>query len=169
MTNAIISIYEWLLYTRRLQYIAFLITISSCGVATLAQKQKPSSLPVQPVLLFQKTPCLGTCPAYNATLYTDGSVAFVPFERGAAQDTLLLQIPEQEFIQLKQQLQTLHYRYLQGSYRSQWSDMPSAYFTFYENGRAVKRVRHQEGGPEALVQLKAAVGTLLERLAKEKP
>ena len=175
MTNAPIFIYEWLLYMRRLHYIAFLITISACvtisacGGATHAQKQQTSSPPAQPLLLFQKTPCLGTCPAYNATFYTDGSVVFIPFEKGAAQDTLLLQLPKQEFIQLKQQLQSLNYRELQSSYRSQWSDMPSTYFTFYENGKAVKRVKHQEGGPEALVQFKADVGALLERLAKEKP
>ena len=96
-------------------------------------------------------------------------MAFVPFEKGAAQDTLLLQVPEQEFIHLKQQLQSLNYTALQSSYRSEWSDMPSAYFTFYENGKAVKRVKHQEGGPEALEQLKAAVGTLLERLTKVNP
>lgn len=169
MTNAPIFIYEWLLYMRQLHYIAYILIISACSGATLAQKQQSTSPPAQPLLLFQKTPCLGTCPAYNATLYTDGSVAFVPFERGTAQDTLLLQLPEQEFIQLKQQLQSLNYRELQSSYRSQWSDVPSAYFTFYENGKAVKRVKHQEGGPEALVQFKATVGALLERLAKGKP
>ena len=158
-----VPIYGWVFY------IACLIIPSACGSTTIAQKQQTASKPVQPLLLFQKTPCLGTCPAYNATLYTDGSVAFVPFEKGAAQDTLLLQVPEQEFIHLKQQLQSLNYTALQSSYRSEWSDMPSAYFTFYENGKAVKRVKHQEGGPEALEQLKAAVGTLLERLTKVNP
>lgn len=148
----------------------WLLILTSCGMVITGcgtlQAQKQQYKP-QPLLLFQKTPCFGSCIAYNATIYSDGSIAYVPYEKGAPQDTLPLQLKEQEFQQLKQEMQALNHKTLQSSYLSGWSDGSSTYLTFYENGKEVKRVKHQEGGPEALIQFQSFVAALLERLAKE--
>lgn len=132
-----------------------------------AQQQFGTQEEVQPLLRFQKTPCLGFCPAYNATLYTDGSAAFVPFEKGEAQDTLHLQLTQQEVKQIKQEIKALNYPSLKNEYLSGWSDIPSTYLTFYENGKEVKRVKHQEGGPEQLIQFQAYINALLEQRAED--
>ncbi|GAA4428058.1 hypothetical protein GCM10023188_11870 [Pontibacter saemangeumensis] len=123
---------------------------------------------VQPLLSFQKTPCLGSCLAYNAAVYMDGSATVVPFKNAHAQDTLRLQLTVQELQQLKQKIAALDYKLLQNSYLSDWSDISSTYLTFYKEGKAVKRVKHEEGGPAALVEFIAFTGALLEHRTKQK-
>ena len=122
----------------------------------------------QPLLLIQKTPCLGTCPAYNATMYENGSVQFVGFKNAVAEDTLLLQLTEQEIQLLKQKLRALNYKELQSSYLTGWSDVSSTYLTFYEKGKEVKRVKHQEGGPQQLILFQEWLHDLIWQKAKEK-
>ncbi|RDV16402.1 hypothetical protein DXT99_04150 [Pontibacter diazotrophicus] len=122
----------------------------------------------QPLLLFQKSPCLGTCPAYNATIYQDGSISFVEFKNALAQDTILFQLPEEELRQLKQELEKLKYKDLQNSYLSNWSDISTTSLTFYEDGKEVKQVRHEEGGPQRLVQFQEWLHKLIWQRAEEK-
>ncbi len=122
----------------------------------------------QPLLLFQKSPCLGTCPAYNATIYQDGSISFVEFRNALAQDTIQLQLSEEELQQLKQELERLNYKDLQDSYLTNWSDISTTYLTFYEAGKEVKQVRHEEGGPQELIQFQEWLHTLIWQRAEEK-
>lgn len=122
----------------------------------------------QPLLLFQKSPCLGTCPAYNATIYQDGSISFVEFKNALAQDTVQLQMSGVDLRQLKQELETLEYRNLQDSYLTNWSDISATYLTFYEAGKEVKQVRHEEGGPQQLIQFQEWLHTLIWQRAEEK-
>ncbi|WP_237144038.1 DUF6438 domain-containing protein [Pontibacter pamirensis] len=119
-------------------------------------------------MLFQKSPCLGTCPAYNATIYQDGSISFVEFRNALAQDTIQLQLSEEELQQLKQELERLNYKDLQDSYLTNWSDISTTYLTFYEAGKEVKQVRHEEGGPQELIQFQEWLHTLIWQRAEEK-
>lgn len=121
-----------------------------------------------PLLLFQKSPCLGTCPAYNATIYQDGSISFVEFRNALAQDTLQLQLSEEELRQLKQEIDILEYKALQDSYLTNWSDISTTHLTFYEAGKEVKQVRHEEGGPQQLVQFQEWLHSLVWQRAEEK-
>lgn len=141
--------------------------IMGCSTsAALSTKATAQGNP--PLLLFQKTPCLGTCPAYNATLYADGTVSFVEFRNALAQDTLQLQLPKAELEQLKTKIKSLNYHALQNSYTSQWSDNSATYLTFYEAGKKAKRVKHEEGGPQQLVQFQDWLHALIWQRAEEK-
>jgi len=159
-------------YHIRRQFLLFLhiaahILCSGCSTSS-APHVTSGQQPVLPMLLFQKTPCFGTCPAYNATIYTDGSASYVPYEHALAQDTLQLQLTVPELQQLRSRIEVLKYNGLQSSYLSSWSDISSTYLTFYENGKEVKRVKHQKGGPQELLALKTWLGELLEQRAQEK-
>lgn len=129
--------------------------------ATLAQD-------TQPLLHFQKTPCLGTCPAYNAMIYENGSISYVEFKNALAQNTISLQLTEEELQQLKRKIEELNYKGLQRRYLTQWSDMPSTYLTFFEQGKEVKRVKHEEGGPQRLIQFQDWLHNLIWPRAEEK-
>lgn len=121
-----------------------------------------------PLLLFQKTPCLGTCPAYNAMVYEDGSIRFVEYKKALAQDTLQLQLAKKELKQLKEAMEELNYKDLQNNYLSGWSDISSTYLTFYEDGKQVKRVKHQKGGPQELLHFQEWLHELLWQRAHDK-
>ena len=122
---------------------------------------------LQPLVFFQKSPCLGTCPAYNAMIYENGSVSFVGYKNALAQDTLLLQLSQEELNQLEQKIKALAYRDLQNSYLSNWSDISSTYLTFYEEGKEVKRVRHEAGGPQQLIEFQEWLHTILWQRAEK--
>ncbi|WP_144266299.1 DUF6438 domain-containing protein [Pontibacter ummariensis] len=104
-------------------------------------------------LLYQKTPCLGICPAYDARIYTDGTVTFIGHRNVPVQDTLQFCLTKKEMKLLQKAQRELNYGSLQRAYLSQWSDVPATYITFYEEGTEVKRVKHQEGGPSELLHL----------------
>ncbi|MFD2247783.1 DUF6438 domain-containing protein [Pontibacter ruber] len=106
----------------------------------------------QVFLIFQKTPCFGICPSYEATIYENGSITYVGWEHVPLKDTVELHLSAPEVKSLQEEVKQLNYSELQDAYLTQWSDMPSTYSTFYANGKEVKRVKHQEGGPEKLLQ-----------------
>jgi len=106
--------------------------------------------PPQKLLLFQKTPCYGTCPAYNATFYSDGTINYEGFRYVPVTDTLTLQLSEKQLQQVKEMLHKLDYTSLKDTYLSPYTDLPSSYLNFYENDREVRRIKHQQDGPEAL-------------------
>jgi hypothetical protein len=145
-----------------------LLCLTMACTASSARQSPDTNNPSLPLLHFQKTPCLGTCPAYNAMIYEDGSITFSAVKRAVAQDTLYFNLTSQELQQLQQQLEALHFEQLQNAYLSQWSDMPATYITFYEAGKEAKRVKHQEGGPENLLQVQEWLHQLVWQRAEEK-
>lgn len=128
------------------------------GCAGSASCNSQSQEPPEPLLLFQKTPCYGTCPSYNATFYTDGSVRYEGLRHVPVQDTLQLCLPKKELKELQALIRSTDYTTWENSYSSPYTDLPATYITFYEQGREVKRVKHQQGGPAALQQLQAKIG-----------
>ncbi|WP_377479386.1 DUF6438 domain-containing protein [Pontibacter toksunensis] len=145
----------------------FWMLLTGCSTSK-AQTILASADETKPLLLFQKTPCFGTCPAYNATIYENGSIQFTEFKNALAQDTLILQLAEYELQQLKEKVALLHYKELQNRYLSNWSDISSTYFTFYESGKKVKRVKHEEGGPQQLIQFQEWLHQVIWELAEDK-
>ncbi|RIJ41504.1 DUF6438 domain-containing protein [Pontibacter oryzae] len=121
-----------------------------------------------PILMFQKTPCYGTCPAYNATFYSNGKVYYEGLRYAPLQDTATFYLSGQQLHTLQKQLKDLKYTSLDDSYLSPYTDLPSSYFTFYQNGMEAKRVKHQRGGPDALQQFVTYLEGEVARLATEK-
>ncbi|MCX2741622.1 DUF6438 domain-containing protein [Pontibacter anaerobius] len=142
------------------------ILLAGCVKGT-AQRNEPQKQP-QKLLLFQKTPCFGTCPAYNATFYSDGSLLYEGFRYVPVQDTVRLQLTQEQLKQVQKSVQELDYTSLESSYLSPYTDLPSSYLTFYENDKEVKRVKHQVEGPEKLQQIIKELHELVMLLLTEK-
>lgn len=121
----------------------------------------------EPLLHFQKTACLGTCPAYEAAIATDGSVTFIGFNYVPSTDTLHFKLSAERLDSLKNEISGLNYSALKDLYPTQWSDMPSTITTFYENGKKVKKVKHVEGGPAILEQFEENLNKILLLLAEK--
>ena len=127
--------------------------LGSCASKGICQSGELKQADAAPLLQFQKAPCYGPCPAYEANIMEDGSINLVSWGNIAVpeNDTVQLCFEKQELQQLKKAIDKLNYASLQDAYLTEWTDWPSSYLTFYQNGKAVKRVKHQQGGPEALV------------------
>jgi hypothetical protein len=131
------------------------------------QNRAAKQQPPLPFLLFQKTPCLGTCPSYEAAIATNGAVRFVGWEHVAVIDTVQFQLAPKEMEALRKEVEQLQYAELKTVYLTQWSDMPSTITTFYRDGKQEKRVKHQEGGPERLVRFQQHLHERLMKLVEE--
>lgn len=145
------------------------ILVASCAGSAACQSN--SSQPALPLLQFQKAPCYGTCPAYEANIMQNGSITLVSWGNISVpeNDTVQLCMPKQTLQQLKSDLAALNYTSLQDAYLTQWTDWPSTYLTFYEDGKAVKKVKHQQGGPEALQALQKNLHETIMALLQDKP
>ncbi|MBC5992061.1 DUF6438 domain-containing protein [Pontibacter cellulosilyticus] len=143
--------------------------LSSCASKGVCQASGKSQ-PALPLLQFQKAPCYGACPAYEANIMQDGSITLISWGNiGIPEnDTVQLCLPKQELQQLKTDLAALNYTSLVDAYLTQWTDRPSTYLTFYENGKVAKRVKHQEGGPASLVTFQQQLHEKLLKLVKQK-
>jgi hypothetical protein len=130
------------------------IFLCSCTAANMCQTNQTGNQPKKQLLQFMKAPCYGPCPAYQADIMEDGSITFISWgniPKVAENDTLQLCLGKNNLEKLKTDLKTLNYTSLQEAYLSEWTDRPSTYLTIYQDGNAVKRIKHQEGGPEELV------------------
>ncbi|NDK57220.1 DUF6438 domain-containing protein [Pontibacter fetidus] len=125
--------------------------ISMVGCKNAASQTIDSQSNPAPLLLFQKTPCFGICPSYEALIYTDGNLRFIPWEHVPVTDTLTFRLSEKELTDLTKDIANLNYRTLDDLYKTNWSDMPATHLYFYEAGKEVKHIKHEEGGPEKLV------------------
>jgi hypothetical protein len=140
-----------------------LLLVAACSTA----QNKGGAKADAPFLLFQKTPCLGICPFYEALISESGRIRYIGREHVPVQDTVYFQLTEAELSQLRQEVAQLNYMALQDLYLTNWSDMPSTVITFYEAGKEVKRVQQEEGGPQPLLDLQEKLHSMLMRLAEE--
>ena len=149
-----------------------LLLASGCARGTANQRINHSpgtdTGPPQKLLLFQKTPCYGTCPAYNATFYSDGTIHYEGFRYVPVTGALTLHLSEKQLQQLKETLDNLDYTSLEDTYLSPYTDLPSSYLTFYENDREVRRIKHQQDGPETLQQTITYLHELVMELLEAK-
>lgn len=122
-----------------------------------------------PFLLFQKTECLGRCPAYDAAIASDGSVQFYGWrDVPITQDTVYFTIPEQALHDLKQEAEKIRNMEVpEPDPLVVYSDMPSTITTFYQNGQEARRIKHEEGGPQELLLFQNYVHQLLMHFVAE--
>lgn len=145
--------------------ICLLAFLSVCCRSSSASAPQEAKAPL-PYLLLQKPPCFGPCPAYEATIYTNGSILFTGWrEVPAVADTITLQFTPEELQKLQADIKNLNISELEKGYPSQWTDTPTFYLSFYEAGEVVKRIKHQEGGPAELLRFEEDLDNLLRRLA----
>lgn len=165
-TGPLFNINTTLLLSVCLWLAAVAAGCSSTAAGTTVHKQAAQA---QPLLLFQKTRCYGACPAYNAIIYEDGSLRFEGIARVPAIDTLRLRLSKHEMIHIRKEIQALQYHALANTYSSQWTDMPATYLTFYQDGKEIKRIKHQEGGPRQLLNFQQQLHQLILHLVENKP
>jgi hypothetical protein len=109
-----------------------------------------NTAPTDTVLVFQRTPCHGTCPIYTATIFRNGKVAyngerFVPLlgshELHLAPATVTAMLAEAKRINFNQ---------LAPSYTANVSDLPSSIITVYQPGQPRHRVLAEASIPAPL-------------------
>ena len=123
------------------------------GGETAAPSTPASAAEAAPSIIFSKTPCLGTCPHYTATIYPDGRVSYEGFRYAPVEgkrefrlsvstvNTILARAREMRFGSLKK-------RYTDGA-----SDLPSTSLSIRQAGGTPYAVSVESDGPAELTNL----------------
>ncbi|GAA4494626.1 hypothetical protein GCM10023172_05130 [Hymenobacter ginsengisoli] len=135
--------------------LAFSLALPACAQRKLPRKAKPATAVAtpktqEPVLVYQRTPCYGRCPAYTATVYADGRVEydgqrFVPL---LGKHTLSL--PPAQVADMLAEAKRINFSALADQYAGHTTDLPATLITVHPAGQPLHAVYASEGIPENL-------------------
>ena len=109
-----------------------------------------NTAPNDTILVFQRTPCHGTCPIYTATIFRNGRVAyngerFVPLT-GSHE----LHLDPATVTAMLAEARRINFNQLAPSYTANVSDLPSTIITVYQPGQQRHRVLAEASIPAPL-------------------
>ncbi|MCC3157452.1 DUF6438 domain-containing protein [Hymenobacter sp. 15J16-1T3B] len=125
----------------------------------------PAQAAGAPVLVLRKTPCLGPCPHFEASIYADGRVHYVGYRNVAKVGTYELQLPADAVREMMRRADEIGFSNFQDQYVSGATDMPSTYLTYNRPGQPGKTVQVEEGAPGELMGLLNYVGNLVDSVS----
>jgi len=163
--------------------LAFLVSVSAAngqqttpkaGTTKVKQKAKAKQpakkaparkVQAAPVIVFKKTPCFGTCPDYDATIYPDGRVTYVGRTNVKLTGTRELKLPATTVTAILTDAQSLGFRKLQEHYSSGATDMPSTFLSIRQPDGTLKTVQVEDGAPEPLRNLLTYISGELDKIS----
>jgi hypothetical protein len=139
----------------------FGLNLTACAQKTTVQKttikkssqktpatKKPASSEVGPVLVFERTPCYGTCPAYVMQVYTDGRVAYEGRHSVPMMGKQDLQLPANAVADMLRQAKEAHFEAFEKVYSGGATDLPSTIVTIRQPDGMPKKVIVEGNAPE---------------------
>ncbi|MCB2378283.1 DUF6438 domain-containing protein [Hymenobacter sp. BT635] len=131
-------------------------------VATNVAAKKVDSAPV---FVFKRTPCFGTCPHYEATVYADGRVSYTGYGYVARTGSHELKLPQAVVNTILDDARRLNFptyeeRYSQGS-----TDLPATVLSIRQPNGQLKTVQAEEGTPPELDSLLKYISTEIEKVS----
>lgn len=140
--------------------LALSLILPACAQKGVPQKSKAApaasttvptpAAPAEPVLVFQRTPCYGTCPAYTATIFADGRVEYEGQRFVPVLGKHTLKLPVATVDQLLTEAQRIGFDKLDERYSRNTSDLPATVIVVHPVGRPLKAVFADEGIPANL-------------------
>lgn len=149
---------------------ALLLAAPACAHQKMPRASQAASAPtppaqVEPVLVFQRTPCYGTCPAYTATVFADGRVEYEGQRFVPVLGAHTLRLPSTTVAEMLSEGQRIGFRKLAARYSHNTSDLPSTVITLHPAGQPAKSVSAEEDLPENLKGYIAYLQARLDPLA----
>jgi len=136
---------------------------------TTAKAPTPAQAATEPVLVFQRTPCHGTCPTYTATIYADGRVEY----EGQRFVTLVgkhtLSLPVATVNQMLAEAKRINFNKFGERYAGNSTyDAPATIITVHPVGQPAKAVYALEGYPADLEAYIEYLSTRIDPLSTNK-
>lgn len=133
--------------------------------ATAMPTAQPTAAATEPVLVVQRTPCHGTCPAYTATIFADGRVEYEGERFVALLGKHTLHLPVATVNQLLAEAKRINFSKLQDQYVGDTYDLPTTIITVHPAGQPAKTVHARQDIPAALESYTALLTQQLDPLA----
>jgi hypothetical protein len=145
-----------------MRYLLWLLALSlalpACAQRKMPRKAKPTKTAAtavapkaqEPVLVYQRTPCYGRCPAYTATIYADGRVEYDGQRFVPLMGKHTLSLPPATVADLLAEAKRINFSALADRYAGNTSDLPATLITVHPAGQPLHAVYASEGIPENL-------------------
>lgn len=143
--------------------LALATTLPACSQRMASQQpaaQKPrtvSTIPINTapgdtVLVFQRTPCYGTCPAYTATIFRNGQVSYYGERFAPVTGQHTTSIDQGSVRAMLDEARRIEFNSLLPRYQSGASDMPATVITTYLPGQKRHQVLAERGAAPPKLQ-----------------
>jgi hypothetical protein len=131
-----------------------------------AQKAKQEA---GPVLIFERTRCLGRCPAYRMQVFADGRVTYEGRHSVPDMGTKELKLAPAALADMLRTAEEAHFGQFQDRYTKGTSDLPGTIIAIRQPNGQLKTVLVEEGEPTNVKQLVAYLTTRFDALAQLNP
>ena len=152
------------------------LTLPACAQKKMPRASQAATAPTppaatqpEPVLVFQRTPCYGTCPAYTATIFADGRVEYEGQRFVPVLGKRTLSIPPATVAALLAEAHRIGFSQLDERYAGNTSDLPATLITVHPAGQPAKSVFAAENIPANLQGYIKYLGARLDPLAGAGP
>ena len=126
--------------------------------ASVAPFQRPRTVstipintaPTDTVLVFQRTPCYGTCPSYTATIFRNGQVAYNGERYVPILGSHTLTLDPATVTAMLAEARRINFNGLEHRYSNHTTDLPATIITVYQPGQHRYQVAAESNIPPAL-------------------
>lgn len=150
--------------------LLFVTLLGGCASQAQQASQKTQNATVQatqpasvaPIIVFRKTPCFGTCPHYEASIYADGRVSYEGYKYAPVEGKRELKMPIATINNILVAAKAARFTELQENYAAGVSDLPSTVLILSPAGGPSKTVAVEGQAPVELRNLLSYVQKQLE-------
>lgn len=117
----------------------------------------------EPVIYMNKTACFGTCPDYDISIFSDGSVLLNARQFVEMEGTFEARLPKEELKALVNAFKESQFDDFKNEYKSNKTDLPTTTIAF-NHEEVNKKIIDYDGAPEELKELESKVHSLVKKL-----
>lgn len=143
----------------------FLIILIFLAVGCKSSKQSKGKL--YPIITFEKTVCMGTCPAYVFKAFPDGSVTYTGKEYVELKGNFKATISEEALAHLRVLFDKADFFSFANVYSANIKDLPTT-FLYYDNGEQNAKITDYYGAPEKLKKLEKDIEEFIKKIDWQK-
>ena len=147
--------------------IARLFIISGIVLFISCKSTKQSDSEKFPMVMMERTACMGSCPACVFNVYPDGSATYEGKSDVALIGNYATTLSTEQLDILKNSFEEADFFKFANVYSANVTDLPTT-FIYYNNGKESLKITDYYGAPEPLKGLEAKVVSFIEALSWEK-
>ena len=143
----------------RVQHFLIILVLSVLGCKSTQQSKGE----IYPIITFEKTGCLGTCPAYTFKAFPDGAVTYSGKDYVELKGLYKAKITKEELASLRKLFDDADFFNYANVYSASIKDIPTTYL-YYDNGSQNSKITDHYGAPESLKSLEADIEKFIKAI-----
>lgn len=143
----------------RVQHLTIILVLLVIGCKSVQQ----SKTVAYPIIIMEKTICLGTCPSFIFKAYPDGKVTYLGREFTKRIGDFTATITDEELAALRLKFEQAIFFSFANVYSASIKDLPTT-FLYYDNGQQNSKITDYYGAPEELKNLESEVEKFIESI-----